>query len=290
MLVSKTPLQALKVLRTYLVIAFGLFLNALGWTAFLIPTGITGGGITGASTILYFATGFPVGISYLIINVFLILLAIRVLGASFGLKTILAVVILSLFLGGLQRLIHEPFVSDAFMASVIGGILAGAGVGIVFTQGGSTGGTDIIAMIINKYRNISPGRIILYIDILIISSSFLVFRSIEKMVFGYVTMAITVYVIDLVLSGSKQSFQVFIFSQKYEEIAERIASELNRGITILDGQGWYTKQNTRIILVLIRKHETSHLLRIIKEIDPSAFMSMNSAMGVYGQGFEKIRP
>lgn len=287
---TKTPLQIFKILRTYLIISLGLFINALGWTAFLIPTEITGGGITGASTILFFATGFPVGISYLIINIFLIILAIRVLGASFGLKTIMAVVLFSLFLGGLQNIIHEPFVSDAFMASVIGGILAGAGVGIVFTQGGSTGGTDIIAMIINKYRNISPGRVILYIDIMIISSSYLVFQSIEKMVFGYVTMAITVYVIDLVLSGSKQSFQVFIFSQHHEKIAERIANDLKRGITILDGQGWYTKQNTKIILVLVRKHETSHLLRIIKEIDPSAFMSMNSAMGVYGQGFERIRP
>lgn len=279
-----------KVIRTYLIIAFGLFLNALGWTAFLIPTEITGGGVTGASTMLFFATGFPVGITFLIINLFLIAFAIRILGASFGLKTILGVVLLSIFLGGLQKVITEPFVSDSFMASVIGGILAGAGVGIVFTQGGSTGGTDIIAMIINKYRNISPGRVILYIDIIIISSSYLVFQSIEKMVFGYVTMAITVYVIDLVLSGARQSYQVFIFSQQHEKIAGKIAAELNRGITILDGQGWYTKQKTNIILVLVRKHETSQLMRIVKEIDPSAFMSMNSAMGVYGQGFEKIRP
>jgi uncharacterized membrane-anchored protein YitT (DUF2179 family) len=283
-------LKKFKIFRSYAIIAFGLFLNALGWTAFLIPTEITGGGVTGASTILFFATGIPVGLTFLIINVILISLAVKSLGASFGVKTVFGVVVLSLFLSGLQQVITEPFVSDAFMATVIGGILAGAGVGIVFTQGGSTGGTDIIAMIINKYRNISPGRVILYFDVLIISSSYLVFQSVEKMVFGYVTMAVTVYVIDLILSGSKQSYQVFIFSQKYEEIAERIAKELNRGITILDGQGWYTKQNTKIILVLVRKHETSQLMRIIKEIDPAAFMSMNSAMGVYGQGFEKIRP
>lgn len=283
-------LKKLKILRSYLIMAFGLFINALGWTAFLIPTEVTGGGVTGASTILFFATGFPVGITFLLINVFLIAIAIRILGASFGLKTILGVVLLSIFLSGLQQVITEPLVSDAFMSTVIGAILAGAGVGIVFTQGGSTGGTDIIAMIINKYRNISPGRVILYFDVLIISSSYLVFQSVEKMVFGYVAMAITVYVIDLILSGAKQSFQVFIFSQQHEKIAERIATELNRGITILNGQGWYTKQNTKIILVLVRKHETSQLLRIIKETDPSAFMSMNNAMGVYGQGFEKIRP
>jgi uncharacterized membrane-anchored protein YitT (DUF2179 family) len=285
-----TALKKFKIIRSYSIIAFGLFINALGWTAFLIPTEITGGGVTGASTILFFATGIPVGVTFLVINLFLIIIAIKTLGASFGVKTVFGVVVLALFLSGLQQIITEPFVSDAFMSTVIGGILAGAGVGIVFTQGGSTGGTDIIAMIINKYRNISPGRVILYFDVLIISSSYLVFQSVEKMVFGYVTMAVTVYVIDLILSGSKQSYQVFIFSQKYEEIAERIARELNRGITILDGQGWYTKQNTKIILVLVRKHETSQLMRIIKEIDPAAFMSMNSAMGVYGQGFEKIRP
>jgi len=282
--------KKLKILRSYLIMAFGLFINALGWTAFLIPTEVTGGGGTGASTILFFATGIPVGITFLVINVFLIAIAIRILGASFGLKTILGVVLLAVFLSGLQQVITEPLVSDAFMSTVIGAILAGAGVGIVFTQGGSTGGTDIIAMIINKYRNISPGRVILYFDVFIISSSYLVFQSVEKMVFGYVAMAITVYVIDLILSGAKQSFQVFIFSQHYEKIAERIATELNRGITILNGEGWYTKQNTRIILVLIRKHEARQLLRIIKEIDPNAFMSMNNAMGVYGQGFEKIRP
>lgn len=286
----RITIKHLKVLRTYLIIAFGLFINALGWTAFLIPMEITGGGVTGASTILFFATGIPVGISFLVINLFLIAIAIRILGASFGLKTVIGVVLLSVFLSGLQEVITEPFVHDAFMATVIGGILAGAGVGIVFTQGGSTGGTDIIAMIINKYRNISPGRIILYFDILIISSSYLVFQSIEKMVYGYVNMAIVVYVIDLILSGAKQSYQVFIFSQHHEKIAEKIAAELNRGITILDGQGWYTKQATKIIMVLVRKHETSHLMRIVKEIDPSAFMSMNTAMGVYGQGFEKIRP
>ncbi len=279
-----------KIFRTYFVITFGLFLTALGWTAFLIPTGITGGGITGASTIIYFATGIPVGITLLIINLFLFLLAIRILGKNFGIKTFYGILLLSLFLSGLQQVIKEPFVSDAFMAAVIGGILSGAGVGIVFTQGGSTGGTDIIAMIINKYRNISPGRVILYFDVLIISSSYLVFQSIEKMVFGYVTMAITVYVIDLVLSGAKQSFQVFIFSSNHEKIAERIALELNRGITTLDGQGWYTKQDTKIILVLVRKHETSQLMRIVKETDPDAFMSMSSAMGVFGKGFEKIRP
>ncbi len=287
---SLNVFKKLKILRSYLIMAFGLFINALGWTAFLIPTEVTGGGVTGASTILFFATGIPVGITFLVINVFLIAIAIRILGASFGLKTILGVVLLAVFLSGLQQVITEPLVSDAFMSTVIGAILAGAGVGIVFTQGGSTGGTDIIAMIINKYRNISPGRVILYFDVFIISSSYLVFQSVEKMVFGYVAMAITVYVIDLILSGAKQSFQVFIFSQHYEKIAERIATELNRGITILNGEGWYTKQNTRIILVLIRKHEASQLLRIIKEIDPNAFMSMNNAMGVYGRGFEKIRP
>ena len=161
--------------------------------------------------------------------------------------------------------------------------------GIVFSQGGSTGGTDIIAMIINKYRNISPGKVILYADVLIISSSFLIFKSIEKIVYGYVTMAITAYTIDLILTGTKRTVQLFIFSKMHELIADRVASEMNRGITVIDGTGWYTKTNSKILMVLVKKQESNMLLRMIKEIDPEAFVSVNSVMGVYGRGFDRIK-
>jgi len=211
------------------------------------------------------------------------------LGKAFGIKTIYATVILAIFLSVLSGIIKEPIVDENFMAAVIGGILAGAGVGLVFSQGGSTGGTDIIAMIINKYRNISPGKIILYLDIIIISSSFFIFKSIEKIVYGYVTMAITAYTIDMILTGAKRTVQLFIFSKHYEEIANRVGREIRRGITILDGKGWYSKKETKVLLIMVRKPESHHILRIIKDVDPDAFISVSNVMGVYGLGFDRIK-
>ncbi len=278
-----------RMVRTHLIITFGLLLSALGWTAFLIPAEITGGGITGVATLIFYSSRFPIGISYLIINAFLILIAIKILGRSFGVKTIFSVIVMSLLFSFLQQVITKPIINDDFLSTVLGGILSGAGVGIVFSQGGSTGGTDIIAMIINKYRNISPGRIILYCDVFIIASSYLIFGSLEKIVYGYVAMGITSYTIDLLFTGSKQSVQIFIFSKKYEEIADRIVNELGRGVTKIDGKGWYSKEPSSILLVMVKKPEASQLFRIIKEVDREAFMSVNNVMGVYGQGFESIR-
>lgn len=279
----------LKDLKTYAIITIGLLINAIGWTAFLIPAKITGGGVTGIATLIFYATEIPVWIPYLIINIILILVSIKILGKSFGIRTVYATVVLTFFLSVLQGVIKEPIVNENFMSSVVGGILAGAGVGIVFSQGGSTGGTDIIAMIINKYRNISPGKVILYADVLIIASSFLIFKSIEKIVYGYVTMAVTAYAIDLILTGAKRTVQLFIFSKQYDEIAEMIASNMNRGITLIDGTGWYSKKNSKIIMVLVKKQESNNLLKIIKGIDPDAFISVSSVMGVYGKGFDRIK-
>ncbi|HAF28309.1 MAG TPA: hypothetical protein DCG75_04600 [Bacteroidales bacterium] len=278
-----------KTLKAYSIITLGLFINALGWTAFLIPAEITGGGITGVATLIFYATEIPVWIPYLIINTFLILISMKILGKSFGIKTIYATATLTLFFSILQGIIVEPIVTENFMSSVVGGILAGAGVGIVFSQGGSTGGTDIIAMVINKYRNISPGKVILYADVLIISSSFLIFKSIEKIVYGYVTMSITAYTIDLILTGAKRTVQIFVFSKNYNEIADKIATEMSRGITLIDGTGWYTKNESKILMVLVKKQESNALLRIVKEVDPDAFLSVNSVMGVYGKGFDRIK-
>jgi len=275
--------------KAYLIITLGLLVNALGWVLFLIPADITGGGVSGIAAIIYFATGFPMGVTYLAINVILILIAMRLLGASFGVKTIYSVIVLSILFSFLQGILKNPIVHDDFMATVIGGFMAGAGVGIVFTQGGSTGGTDIIAMIVNRYRNMSPGRVILLCDIVIISSSFLVFRSIEKVVFGFVVMAVTAYTIDIVISGARQSYQLFIFSKRYEQIAERIATEVHRGVTIVNGQGWYTKEDQKVLLVLVRKHEVNDVFKIIRQVDPKAFMSLAEVMGVYGEGFDRIR-
>jgi len=284
-----------KTTRTYSVIVFGLLLYALSWTAFLLPHKITGGGVSGIGALVYYSTGIPMGYTYFVINIGLILIAVKVLGASFGVKTIFGVTVASILLNVSQSLITAPIIDDKFMSVIIGGGIAGAGLGLIFTQGGSTGGTDIIAMIINKYRNISPGRVIMACDVFIIGSSFFVLldmdpiKRIETIVYGYVAMAITAYSIDAVLSGSRQSVQVFVFSKKYEEIADRITKDLGRGVTVIDGQGWYTKDQQKVVITLVRKYEANDVYKIIKEIDDEAFISVANVMGVYGRGFERIR-
>jgi uncharacterized membrane-anchored protein YitT (DUF2179 family) len=276
-------------LQMYTVIIIGLALYAFGVTAFLIPVKITAGGVTGISMLIFYATGIPAGYPYLIINSFLIILAIRILGTNFGLKTLFSMVVISLLLNVMPMFIKEPLVKDLFLSSVLGGILCGVGLGITFNQGGSTGGTDIIAMIINKYRNISPGRIIMYCDVIIISSSYFVLSSVEILVYGYVTMWIVAYSIDAFLTGAQQSVQLFIFSEKYEQIADFINTESRRGLTIIEGTGWYTKRQVKMIMTVVRKRESPLIFQKIKQIDPEAFISQGSVMGVYGKGFDEIR-
>jgi uncharacterized membrane-anchored protein YitT (DUF2179 family) len=276
-------------LTDYLVIAFGMALYVLSWTIFLIPAEITGGGISGLSAVIFYSTNIPVAVSYFVINVFLIVIAIKVLGASFGIKTIFSMLVATLLFWLTPGLIKEPLIDDTFLSAALGGMMGGIGIGIVFTRGGSTGGTDIIAMIINKYRNISPGRVIMYCDVIIIASSYLVFQSPGKLVYGYVSMWVVSYTIDAFLNGSNASAQIFIFSRNFEEIADYINKNVSRGVTVLDATGWYSKENVKIVMTVVRKRESSLIFRKLKEIDPEAFISMGSVMGVYGQGFDKMR-
>ncbi len=276
-------------IKDYTIITFGLLLFTMGWVLFLIPAEITGGGISGVAAVIYFATKIPVSITFLAINAVLVLVAIKILGANFGVKTIYSILVLSAFFALFQNVLTKPLVDDTFLSAVLGGMSGGVGLGIVFSRGGSTGGTDIFAMIVNKYRNVSPGRIILLCDVIIIASSYVVFRSPEKLVYGYVSMWVVSYSLDSFLSGANRSAQMFIISKEYESIAEYINTEAIRGVTLLDGSGWYTKEQTKIVMSVVRKKETSAIFRKIKEIDPDAFISMGSVMGVYGQGFEKLK-
>lgn len=276
-------------IQSYSIITVGLFINALSWTAFLLPSEIVGGGVTGLSALIFYATGFPVGVTFFLINIVLIIMGIKSLGLSFGIRTIYGTAVLSVFLGLLQQYITEPVVDDRFMSAIIGGIMGGASVGLVFSQGGSTGGTDIIAMMINKYRNISPGKLILYMDVVIISSSYLLFQSLEVLVYGFVVMSVASYAIDMVLMGHRQSVQMFIFSKKHDLIAEQIANEIGRGVTLLNGKGWYSKTESNIIMVVVRRYESNQVLRTIKQVDPEAFISTANVMGVFGKGFDPIK-
>jgi uncharacterized membrane-anchored protein YitT (DUF2179 family) len=276
-------------IKDYIIITFGLSLFATGWLVFLIPAEITGGGISGLGAVLYFATGIPVSITYLSVNVVLVLIAIRILGASSGVKTIYSILMLTLLFAVFPNVVKEPLVNDMFLSAVLGGMSCGIGLGVVFSRGGSTGGTDIFAMIVNKYRNISPGSVILYCDVIIIASSYIVFRSPEKLVYGYVSMWVVAYSLDSFLSGANRSAQMFIISKNYKNIADFINKEAIRGVTILEGKGWYTQENTKIIMSVVKKKQTSQIFRKIKELDPEAFITMGSVMGVYGKGFDKIK-
>lgn len=285
-------------IKAYIVISIGLALYALGYSAFLIPAKIVGGGVSGIGTLIYFATGgelgggFKVAYSYLIINVFLLYLGIKILGANFGIKTIIGIGLTSLFLWIGQSLIHTSPLNlpdDRLLASIIGGGLCGTGLGIVFTQGGSSGGTDIIAMIINKYRNVSIGRVILLIDVLIIGTSYFILKDFTSVIYGYIAIGVVSFTIDMVLQGTRQSVQMFIVSKNYENIANRLSSEVERGVTVLNGQGWYSKDDQKIVMVLVKKFESNQVYKICKQEDPNAFISVINAMGVFGKGFDAIK-
>lgn len=271
-------------------ILLGLFLYAVGWTAFLLPNQITTGGVTGIAALIYFATGIKVAYSYFAINLILLLFSIKIFGFKFSIKTVCCVGVLTLLLSLFQSLIKEPLIKDEpFMNCILGGVVCGIGIGLVIHFRGSTGGTDIVALIINKYKDITIGKSMMICDLIIICSSYILFQSFEKIVYGLVVMGIMTYTIDMVLNGARQSVQFFIFSEKYEEIADRINKEAHRGCTIISGKGWYSKKDVKIIFVLAKKVESITIFRVVKSVDPNAFISQSSVTGVYGEGFDKMK-
>lgn len=292
--------RVLSTLRTYSIITFGLLLYAAGWSIFLIPSGLVGGGVTGIAAVIYYATGFPVSWSFFIINAALLAVALKILGKGFGVKTVFAIVAVTLFLDRLPGIIPVELIEDIaigngkLLSAMMGGVFAGAGIAITFTQGGSTGGTDIVALMINKYRNISPGKLILYMDIFIILSSLIIpsEASIGEraaiIIYGFVLISVTSYSVDLILSGARQSIQIFIFSQKYEQIADAITPS-GRGVTVIDATGWYTKREGKILMVIVRRTESNFVFKTVREIDKDAFLSVGNVMGVYGKGFEEMK-
>ena len=283
--------NTMRELRDYLMIALGMVLYGIGWTVFLLPNDITTGGVPGIASIVYFATGFPVQYTYFAINFLLLLLALRVLGWKFSVKTIFAVFTLTFFLSIIQKLTEGVVLlhDQPFMACVIGASFCGSGIGIAFSNNGSTGGTDIIAAVINKYRDITLGRVMLICDLIIISSSYFVLKDWEKVVYGYVTLYICSFVLDQVVNSARQSVQFFIFSKEYEKIADRITKETHRGVTVLDGIGWYSKHNVKVLVVLAYKRQSIDIFRLVKDIDPNAFISQSSVIGVYGEGFDRLK-
>lgn len=281
----------LREVKDYLLIALGMVMYAIGWNVFLLPNDLPSGAVPGIASIVYWATGFPVQYTYLGINFCLLLLSLKILGWKFSVKTIFAVFTLSSTLPLIAMLTGgESIINDQpFMACVLGASFCGGGIGIAFSANGSTGGTDIIAAVINKYRDITLGRVILICDMIIITSSYLVLHDWEKVVYGYVVLFISSFVLDQVVNSARQSVQFFIISSKYEEIGKRINIDLHRGVTFIDGVGCYTNNNVKLMFVLAKKRESSMIFRLIKDIDPNAFVSQSAVIGVFGEGFDKIK-
>ena len=282
----------------FLAINLGMAIYALGWAAFLLPYHITTGGMTGMFAILYYLTKFPISAAVLIANSILLIIAIKPLGWKLVGKTAYATIALSSFLelgqqmmtdesGHLMQILGE---GQDSMACVLGAILNGLGIGIVFLTGGSTGGWDIIAALVNKYRNITFGRALLILDFVVIASCWPIFHDVRMVVFGYVTLVVYTYALDMLINSARQDIQFIIFTRKPDEICQRIISETCHSVTSMNGEGYYSHQDIKVLITIVHKRESVKILRMIQETDPAAFVSQSRAEGVYGNGFNVIKP
>jgi uncharacterized membrane-anchored protein YitT (DUF2179 family) len=294
----------LKETMDYVFITLGLLLYSFGFTVFLMPYEIVTGGVAGISAIIFYATGFKLEYSYFIINAILLVLALRILGWKFLSKTIYAILMLSFLLGYFQRLLpvdeNGHFVKilgegQNFMSLILGCTMTGSALGIVFLNNGSTGGSDIIAASVNKYRDISLGTILAFVDLIVIGSCLFIpqfgnmLQRAYMVVFGLCTMVIENFMLDFLMNRQRQSVQFMIFSKKWQEIANAIGTQLDHGVTILDGHGWYTGHERKVLCILAKKRESQFIFRIIKMIDPQAFVSQSAVIGVFGEGFDQIK-
>ena len=280
------------VIWDYILLSLGTLLYCMGWTSFLIPNGIASGGLTGLCTILQFGTGIPIGWSFPILNTLLLIVGVIFLGKAFGFKTIYVIALSSVLF---ELLPHFPVlevtdIPDKIMVALIGGVMESIGIGLTILRGGSTGGTDIIAMVVNKYWPVSPGRVYLITDLFIISLMLLVpDKGIVDMIYGFVVMIVFSFGVDYVLLGNKSSVQILVFSPKYQEIADHIINNVHRGVTALQSVGWYSQAESKVLLIISRKHQMNEVINEIMKIDKKAFISVSSANSVYGEGFEEIK-
>ena len=274
-------------------ITFGILMYAFGYTAFILPEHVVMGGVAGISALLFYAFKLPPGIAIWVLNLTMLVIAYRALSKQFVIRTVIGVTILSSLVGVLQPLFEQyPVITpgeDKFMHVLIGGALGGAGLGIVFSHNGSTGGTDTIVALLNKYTRMSFGRAMQTCDICIICSSYFLFHSLETIVYGVAFTLIASFVCDYVVNGTRQTVQFIIISKKYDAIADTINNSVHRGVTLIKGTGWYSKSDVQILIVLARKYESQDVFNLIKRIDPMAMVSQSFCQGVFGSGFDTIK-
>ena len=290
--------------KDYFFITLGIMLYTISFTVFLMPYQIVAGGVTGLSAIIYYATGFHVQNTYIIINLSLLVVALKVLGFKFLFKTIYAIFLLYFLLIVAQDIIPTqpngmPIKllgeGQDFMSMIIGCVITGVALSTVFLHNGSTGGTDIIAASVNKYHNVSLGTVLIAVDFCIIGSCMFFpqfgtyLERAHKVMFGLCVMTLENFSLDYIMNARRESVQFMIFSRKYQEIANAIGIETGHGVTILDGHGWYTGQEVKVLCILAKKRESTDIFRLIKLIDPNAFVSQSSVVGVYGEGFDEMK-
>lgn len=290
--------------KDYFLIILGIMLYAMGFCAFILPHHMVIGGLTGVGALVYYATnGFvPVAVTQYACNLLLLTMAYKIVGRTFVLRTIFGATIAAISLGIFQGIfmgLSKPLIADVSMSVILGGIFCGLGVGISFIHNGSTGGTDIVAAMVNKVSNVSIGRTMIIVDMLIVGTSILlpfegtfeqrIEYRVPMIVYGWVVTFVISYVTDQIINGNRQAKQFIIFSKEWEKIADHINKDANRGVTIIDGEGWYTKQQVKVLMVWCRKIESVTIFRIIKRIDPDAFITQSNVNGVYGKGFDTIK-
>lgn len=283
--------KVMSVLWDYFLMTVGSVIFCMAWTSFVIPNGVSSGGLTGLCTIIQYGTGFPIGWTYPILNVILLLLGFLALGKGFGVKTIYVIALTSLLFDILPQFPQlEVMMDEKLLVALVGGAMEAIGIGMVLQRGGSTGGTDIIAMLINKYWPVSPGKVYLYTDVFIISSVLLVpEKGLVDMIYAYVMMLGFSFGVDYVLLGNKSSIQILVFSEKYKEIADHMINNLQRGVTAIQSVGWYSQKESKVLLVIARKNQMNEIVNEVKEIDKKAFISVSTTMSVYGEGFEEVK-
>lgn len=274
-------------------ITFGILLYSIGYCAYTLPEKLVMGGVAGASALIYYATNIPAGTSVLALNILMLVIAISALTKQFFWRTIIGVGIMSLMISILQPFFAaHPIMTpgeDKFMHVLIAGLLGGAGLGIVFSHNGSTGGTDILTVLLNKYFRLSFGRAMQFVDCIIIASSYFLFHSMETIIYGIVFTITATITCDYIVNGSRQTVQFLIISKKYKEIADYINHRVHRGVTVVEGKGWYSQNDVTMLIVLTRKYESQDVFNLIYNIDPDALVSQTFCHGVFGEGFDKMK-
>ncbi len=285
--------QLKQMAKDYVFIFVGICLYSVGYCAFLLPEKIVMGGVTGISTLFYYSLGWNPAIMLWVINALLLAVAFRFISKEFTIRTIVGVTLLSITIGIMQPIFEaHPIITageDKFMHVLIAGLLGGAGLGLAFVHNGSTGGTDIVVALISKFSRMSLGRALQLTDICIISSSYFLFHSAELIVYGVCFVLVASFMIDYVVRGTHQTVQFLIISKRYEKIADAMNNSLHRGVTILHGEGWYSKTDVEVVMVLCRKYESQYVFNLVKAIDPNAMVSQTFCQGVFGEGFDKIK-